>query len=141
MCFYLEANDEEQFTISDLGNKMKEFLTDKESTPYGYQHLKQKLMEQYGDSIYLAKDGGVHDIVTMREKTSQILRSYFKSHGKEEDEETLKSAIIKTAARLIRSDTKTNVPSTVTSDEYPSIEMLKLISALNYILQYVAISS
>ena len=29
MCFYLEANDKEQLTISDLGNKMKEFLADK----------------------------------------------------------------------------------------------------------------
>ena len=131
MCFYLEANDEEQLTVSDLGNKMKEFLTDKESTPYGNQYLKQQLMEQYGDSVYIAEGVGVHDIVTMREKTSQILRSYFKSHGKEEDEEAQKRAIIKTAARLIRSDIKTNVPST--SDEYPSIEMLKLDSALNYI--------
>ena len=26
MCFYLEANDEEQLTISDMSNKMKEFL-------------------------------------------------------------------------------------------------------------------
>ncbi|KAG1669527.1 Sodium channel protein para [Nymphon striatum] len=127
MCFYLEANDEEQLTISDLGNKMKEFLADKESTPYGNQYLKQKLMEHYGDSIYIAEGEGVHDIVTMREKTSQILRSYFKSHGKEEDEEAQKRAIIKTAARLIRSYIKTNVPST--SDKYPSIEMLKLESA------------
>ena len=95
------------------------------------------MMEQYGDPVYLAEDEGVHDIVTMREKTSQILRSYFKSHGKEKDEETQKRAIIKTAARLIRNDTKTNVSST--SDEHPSIEMLKLESALNYIPQYVVI--
>ena len=47
MCFYLEANEEEQFTISDLGDKMKAFLTDKESTPYKNKCLKQKLMEQY----------------------------------------------------------------------------------------------
>ena len=132
MCFYLEANDEEQLTISNLGNKRKEFLTDKESSPYGNQYLKQKLMEQYGDSIYIAEGEGVHDIVTMREKTSQILRSYFKSHGKEEDEEAKKRAIIKTAAKLIKSDIKTNVPST-SDDEYPSIEKLKLESALNYI--------
>ncbi|KAG1665324.1 hypothetical protein GQR58_019394 [Nymphon striatum] len=127
MCFYLEASDEEQLTISDLGNKMKEFLTDKESTPYGNQYLKQKLMEHCGDSIYIAEGEGVHDIVAMREKTSQIFRSYFKSHSKEEDEEAQKRAIIKTAARLIRSDIKTNVSPT--SDEYPSIEMLKLESA------------
>ena len=106
MYFYLKANDEEQLTISDLSNKMKEFLTDKESIPYGNQYFKQKLMQQYGESK--AEGEGVHDIVTMRKKTSQMLRSYFKSHGKEEDEESQKRAIVKTAARLIRSDIKTN---------------------------------
>ena len=60
----------------------------------------------------------------MREKTSQILRLYFKSHGKEEDEETQKRAIIKTAARLIRSDIKINVPSTF--DEYLSIVIVAI---------------
>ena len=67
----------------------------------------------------------------MRKKTSHILKSNFKSHGKEEDEEAQKRAIIKTVARLVKSDTKTNVPSN--SDEYPFIEMLKLEFALNYI--------
>ena len=66
-------------------------------------------MEQYGDSIHIAEGEGVHDIVTMREKTSHILRSYFKSNGKEEDEEAQKREIIKAEARLIRSDIKTNV--------------------------------
>ena len=90
-----------------------------------------KLIDTYGDSIYFAEGEGVHDIVTMREKTSQILRSYFKDHDKEGDEEAQKRAIIKTAAKLIRSDIKANVPTA--SDEYPSIEMLTLESALDYI--------
>ena len=131
MCHYLEANDEEQLTLSDLGSRMNEFLTDKQTSPYGNRYLKQRLMDTYGDSIYFAEGEGVHNIVTMREKTSQILRSYFKDHDKEGDEEAQKRAIIKTAAKLIRSDIKANVPTA--SDEYPSIEMLTLESALDYI--------
>ena len=42
-----------------------------------------------------------------------------------------KRAIIETAAKLIKSDIKTNVPSV--TNEYPSTETLKLDSALTYI--------
>ena len=48
----------------------------------------------------------------MREKTSQILQSYFKCINQDGDEESRKRAIIETAARLIKSDIKINVPST-----------------------------
>ena len=41
-----------------------------------------------------------------------------------------KRAIIETAARLIKSDIKTNVPSV--TNEYPSIETLKLDSGLTF---------
>ena len=87
MCTYLEINDEEQLTISDLRSKMKEFLTDKDSLPFGKQYLKSQLRERYGDSIHVIKGDGLRDIVTMREKASQILRSYFKSTNQEGDEE------------------------------------------------------
>ena len=71
------------------------------------------------------------DIVTMREQTSQILRSYYKQKCQEGDDESQKRAIIETAARLIRSDIKFQV-STVTN-QYPSSEDLKLDSALSFI--------
>ncbi len=70
-----------------------------------------KLKEQYGESIYIAEGEGLDDIVTMRENTSQILQSYFKCTNKDGDEESQKRAILETAARLIKSDIKINVPS------------------------------
>jgi len=76
------------------------------------------------------------NIVTMTEQTSQILRSYYKQKCQEGDEESQKCAIIETAARLIRSDIKSQV-STVTN-QYPSSEDLKLDSAL---LVWVAVYS
>ena len=45
---------------------MSEFLTDKDSLPYGNQYLKKKLQERYGESIYITEGEGLHDIVTMR---------------------------------------------------------------------------
>jgi len=53
--------------------------------------------------------------VTMREKASQVLRSYFNTQAK--DEESQKHAFIETAAEFIKSDIKSNVPSL--TNQYP----------------------
>ena len=62
-------------------------------------------------------------------KTSQILRSYFNSQAK--DEEAQKHTIVETAARLIKSDIKSHVP-TIT-DQYSSAKLLTLGSALSFL--------
>ena len=73
----------------------------------------------------------MENIVTMREQTSEIMRSYYKQKCQEGDEESQKRAIIETAARLIRSDIKSQV-STVTN-QYPSSDDLKLDLSLSFI--------
>ena len=78
---------------------------------------KEKTEKAYGHSIYIGEQGGVPDIVMMREKTSQILRAHFKS-TKSSDEESQKREIIATAARLIKCDIKNNIPSEM--DHYSS---------------------
>ena len=55
VCSYLENNDEEQLTISHLRDKMKEFLTNTNSVPFGNQYLKGKLKEQYGDNVHFSE--------------------------------------------------------------------------------------
>jgi hypothetical protein len=65
----------------------------------------------------------------MKEKTSQLLRSYFNAPGK--DEESQKQVIIETAARLIESDIKSNVPSL--ANEYPSAKSLELDYTLSFV--------
>lgn len=99
---------------------MKEVLIREDSLPYGNYCRKNKLMERYKDSIHIAEVNGLHDIVTFREKTSHILWSHYKDTQREDDEEAQKRAIIELAARHIRSDIKTNVPSI--TDHYPKSE-------------------
>ncbi|KAG7156410.1 hypothetical protein Hamer_G006161 [Homarus americanus] len=129
VCSYLYNNDEEQLTISHLREKMKEFLANTDSEPYENQYLKGQLKEQYGDNVHFAEGEGLYDIVTMREKTAQILRFHFNIQAK--DKESQRQAIIETAARLIKSDIKSNVPSL--TDQYPSAKSLKLDSALSFV--------
>jgi len=68
VCAYLEENDEEQLTISDFAHRMSGYLQDESSVSYGNYYLKEKLKKAYGDSIYIAEQGGVPDVVTMRGK-------------------------------------------------------------------------
>ncbi len=126
---YLEQNDDEQLTITHLRDKMKDFLISTDSVPFGNQYLKSKLKEEYGDSIHFAEEEGLSDIVTMREKTSEILRSYFNTQAKDEASQT--QAIIETAARLIKSDIKSNVASF--TNEYPSSTLLSIDSSLCFL--------
>jgi len=107
---------------------MKEYLHDSDSSGYGNQYL--KLQKHYGDSVVVAEGEGLHDIVTFREKTSSILRDYFKMPNKD-DEETQKRAIIETAAKLIRSDIKTHLIAIMS--EYPKATDLDLESTLEYV--------
>jgi hypothetical protein len=106
MCAFFEDNDEEQLSITDLANKIEEYLHESaECGAYGNQYLKCQLMKYYGDSIFVAEGDGLQDIVTFRERTGRILRGYFHL-PKKEDEEAQKRDIIETAARLIKSDIK-----------------------------------
>ena len=45
ICSYFEENDEEQLTVAQLAQKMKEYLREKESMAYGNQYLKSKLIK------------------------------------------------------------------------------------------------
>ena len=50
VCSYLESNDEEQLTIAQLRDNMKESLRNPDSEPYVNKYLKRKLIEQYYNS-------------------------------------------------------------------------------------------
>lgn len=52
---YLETNDDEQITVSDLVAKMSEY-SNKE--PYSFTYMKKKLLEYFGKSIVIAEING-----------------------------------------------------------------------------------
>lgn len=130
VCDYLETNDEEHLTVSDLVRQMANYLHEEDSASYSNYYLKEKLKEHYGDSIYIAEGDGHHDIVTLSETTPKILRTYFKNF-KNSDQESQKLAIIEAAGKLLKRDIMTNVPSV--TDQYPPSQSLTLDAALDYL--------
>ena len=104
-CDFLENNDEEQVTISDLVSIMIECLAGTDCTAYSRQYVKVKLIERYDDSLIISEKDGEQDVVTTRESVTRILRSYYKNI-EDVDETRHKFRIIEAAARLLKSDIK-----------------------------------
>ena len=55
---YLEANYEDQLTISDLYDKMSEYLDHKDSVSYAVSYVKRKLQDHCKDFIFIAEKEG-----------------------------------------------------------------------------------
>jgi len=48
---FLEEYEDEQITVSNLVEKMEEYLNETDSVAYGRQHTKTKLLEYFGNKI------------------------------------------------------------------------------------------
>ena len=110
---YLKQNEEEQITVLDLVNRMKEVCGEKS---YGVQYTKQKLQEYFGDSVIITEMNGKQNVVTLRKTAKSILHEfYFENKCKSSEEEKVK--LLKAAAQIIQSEIKS-----VYSDKsvYPS---------------------
>ena len=112
---YLEDNNDEQITITDLIDKMDELLVDSDSAAYGHTHMKAKLKEHFGDQIIITEINGKVNVVTFRGTADAVLQDF---HARQKDDpEREKMHIIQAAAKLIRDDIK----SVKTSNEsYPA---------------------
>ena len=116
---FLEDNDDEQITVGDLVEKMKEYLNDTESEAYGRSHMKTKLLEYFGDEITITDINGKPNVVTFRTTATAILQEFhFREHQDDLDINEEQMNIIKTAAKLIKNDLK-SIPTS--SDSYPTI--------------------
>lgn len=121
---YLEENDDEQITLGDLTVKMKQYLeedtSDASCEPYTKIYMKMKLLERFGDQIIITEINGNPNVVTFKPKAANILNTFLHASRKDNsDVDEEKVRLVKTAARLIKTDIKDiNIPR----DAYPSCE-------------------
>ena len=104
---FLEEHDEEQVTITDLIKQMNEFLDGSNLEPYGFTHMKEKLLDHFGDKIVVTEINGTQNVVTLRHTASAMLRDFYQQ-PKDIDPETEKLRLIKAAANRVKSDIKTS---------------------------------
>ncbi len=122
---YFEDNDDEQLTVSDLVEKMEEYLQDTEYQAYSMVYMKKKILEHFSNRIIITELNGKPNVVTFFSTASSILHDFHKQ-SKHDTSEKDKLSIIKTAAKLILSDIKS---LTVSNDQYPSTEEMLSASA------------
>ena len=116
LTMFFEENDDEQITVSDLVEKMKEYLSDTESEAYGRLHMKTKLLEYFRDKIIITDINGKPNVVNFRTTATAILQE-FHEHQDDVHIKEQQMNIIKTAAKLIKNDLKSIATS---SDSYPT---------------------
>ena len=111
---YLEENDDEQITIGDLINKMREYLENTEYLPYSSPHMKSKLKGHFGDKIIITTVAGKPD-VTFWSTDATILQEFY-HNPKQDDSGAEKQRLVETVAKLLVNDIKAMSAST---DFYP----------------------
>ena len=117
---FLQENDDEQISVSDLIDLMNDFMADSESTAYGHTHMKAKIKEHFGDQIIITELNGRANVVTFRSTAETVLQEF---HARQKDHpEQEKQHIIETAAKLIKNDIKLVDTS---NEHYPTVNEIR----------------
>jgi len=105
---YLEENDDEQITVTDLVNRMEDNLARSEHWAYSKPHLLQKLQKHFGERIIQTEIHGKPNVVTFRNKAKTMLQDFHSQMKVDREKSKLevdpkndKLRTVETAAKLI----------------------------------------
>lgn len=98
---WFRENEDEQTTITDLVDKMAEFLSSNKDA-YSEKYMRTKLVDFFGQDIIITTVNNKQNVATFRHTAENILLKFHKGHSDDPDIE--KNRIIETAAKLLRED-------------------------------------
>ena len=128
---YLESNEIETITISDLVTKMGNYLKDISSIaePYVNKWMLEKLSEHYGDELVIISHTGRETVVSLQKGAAKIITDF---HSKTKQDNTVdkKLRIIETAAKLLKCDIN-NIKQN--KDTYPTSHEMEKDEAVNFV--------
>ncbi len=87
---FLRENDDEQITVSDLMENIKEFLGGEGA--YGRTHMRTKLKEYLGKEVIITNINGKPNVVTFVTTANHILQDF---HCSQECKRTKPSTLLK----------------------------------------------
>jgi hypothetical protein len=132
VCSYVEENEDEQHTITDLTSLMNQYLEHTKENAYNPRYLKPKLREYFDESIFISEKHGQKDIVVLRKSLSSIIRKHYEYQHNAVDE-TEKMRIIETAAKLIKTDIKLKTIGLGNKECHPASTDLELEESMKYL--------
>ena len=115
---YPEIKDDEQVTISDLINKMKECLKDTDIEPHNFPHMKYVLKSYFENRNVISQIDGKQNTVTLKTTASKFWTC---------DE---KNNIIEAAAKFTKQDIR---DISQTKETYRSVEDLSTDTAMRFL--------
>ncbi len=105
---YIEENDDEQSTVSDLVDKMDEFIKDTDCAcgieSYSAKYMKRRLLEHFGNRIFISTKEGRADVITFVTKASTILSEFHDNQSKGDSDAEKINKMIVTVGKLIKHD-------------------------------------
>ncbi|CAC5372506.1 unnamed protein product [Mytilus coruscus] len=96
---YLQQNEDEQITVTDLVKKMSELCGIDDA--YGVQPMKNKLQEHFGDRIIISEINGKQNVVTFRNTVWSILHEFYEQTNTNRSIDEEKKSIIQAAAKIL----------------------------------------
>ena len=109
---FLENTSCETLTVNDLVFEMQRVCGEK---AYTTKHMKQKVIEHFGNGVVISSIDGRRDIITLKTNAASIIHSFYEdSQGKTEKEK--KTKILETAAKLLKCDINS---INMAKDHYP----------------------
>ena len=128
---FLEKNDLEQITISDLANKMEDYLEGSGEKAYSAVYMKAKLQEHFGDKIVVTNLQKKANVVTFQRTVNSVISKFYLQPKRECNEAEKAKRIVETATKLLKSDIK-NLD--VSSNSYPSSDQM---SSVEHNLEFI----
>ena len=114
MCEWLEAADDDVYTLYDLQDKLSE-LSNNDENVYSIVHLKRKLQEHYGDHLFFASVGNRKNVICFRNMAESIINDkWYSDRSTSVGDESIR--VVTAAAKLIRAQIR---ESQFKCDEYP----------------------
>lgn len=98
---YLQENEDDQLTVSDLVAKMVEICGENAYSPV---YMKKMLIDHFKEDIIVSDMTGKSDVITLRRTANSILRDFYQTPRNNSDLE--KQAVIEAAAKLIKNEIK-----------------------------------
>ena len=98
---YLNANEDEQLTVQDLMDKMKQFIPPSEE-PYSRVYMKAKLIEHFGDKILISQSENRRNVITFHTNMQSILKQFHVNSNKTACQKKMK--ILTAASEIVKSE-------------------------------------
>lgn len=92
----MKHHEDEQITVIDLVNKMKDICGDE---AYSSVHMKKKLKEHFGNEIIITDVSGKSSVITLRDTATSIIQNFY-NRPKFQDSEAEKDQLSKPPQNL-----------------------------------------